>query len=133
MTTNRRETLLAAMRETMQAANARLACLHCGVSGGMALQLADGRLVRACESCLRMDFLIDWARGERVFEVAGADAQERGDQLCRCHMCGVVERCTPEADFYGLEGERLVCERCLPAQIGLSGPLVRQEGPDDHG
>ncbi len=120
MTTNRRETLLAAMRETMQAANARLACLHCGVSGGMALQLADGRLVRACESCLRMDFLIDWARGERVFEVAGADAQER-------------ERCTPEADFYGLEGERLVCERCLPAQIGLSGPLVRQEGPDDHG
>ena len=115
-------------RETMQEANARLACLNCGVSGGLALQLADGRVVRACETCLRMDFLAEWARGERVFEVAGADAQERKLQLCRCHMCGIVERCTPEADFYGYEGERLVCERCVPAKHGLPGPLVRIGG-----
>jgi hypothetical protein len=114
----------ASMAETLGEANARLACLNCGASGGQAFRLADGRVVRACRECLRGDGICEWARGEVVFEVAGADAAERKHQWCRCAMCGVVERCTPSNDFYGQEGEGLVCERCVLKKHKIPGPLI---------
>jgi hypothetical protein len=35
-------------------------------------------------------------------------------RLCRCGVCGTVERCTPRSDFYVRPGETwLRCEGCV--------------------
>jgi hypothetical protein len=46
------------------------------------------------------------------------------NKLCRCGVCGRVERCTPESDFYGAEGAQLICEFCFRAKHGLNAPFL---------
>lgn len=52
--------------ETWASANARRACLVCGVSDAYTIRLPDGRIVRACNECLRTPPWEDWSRGEFI-------------------------------------------------------------------
>jgi len=39
---------------------------------------------------------------------------ERGYKKCLCCVCGCIEICTPENDFYNTEEhDGLLCERCM--------------------
>jgi hypothetical protein len=46
---------------------------------------------------------------------------ERRYRMCRCSVCGIVERCTPRRDFYGTNGKPLVCEDCFAAELRCQG------------
>jgi len=55
-------------RETHAEASARRACLVCGESGARTFKLEDGRVVRACNRCLTIDYVCNWLQGEEVFD-----------------------------------------------------------------
>ena len=40
---------------------------------------------------------------------------DRGYKLCKCCVCGTVEKCTPSFDYYTTQdhGDKLVCESCF--------------------
>lgn len=53
--------------------------------------------------------------GARVF-THGPLVSEMKFQLCRCKGCGVERTCTPDTDFYVVEGDEegpLYCLKCL--------------------
>jgi hypothetical protein len=50
-------------------------------------------------------------------------------QICRCSVCGLVERCTPGNDFYTLGRDTtgpLHCERCFANAIHVA-PATKEE------
>lgn len=49
---------------------------------------------------------------EVVLTHRGTNPTEAQRKLCKCHLCGTVARCTPWFDFYGEEGDPLLCEIC---------------------
>lgn len=46
---------------------------------------------------------------------------QRQFQFCYCDSCGRVARCVPSFDFYGGQGEPLVCETCFSATCRAKG------------
>lgn len=52
--------------------------------------------------------------------------QDRGYKPCVCSACGYIDTCTPDNDFYTLEGASdgpLFCEACFRKEVAkrLSG------------
>lgn len=45
-------------------------------------------------------------------------------EMCQCSNCKVVAQCTPAFDFYGDDGEPLLCEPCMLANAGIKKPLM---------
>jgi len=50
-------------------------------------------------------------------------------QKCRCAKCGFEAECTPACDFYGEDGEPLLCEGCMLASAGLTADSMITVGP----
>lgn len=49
--------------------------------------------------------------------------EDRRNKLCKCCVCGKVERCTVVNDFYDTKdhGDGLVCESCLLGYLAKKG------------
>ncbi len=46
-------------------------------------------------------------------------------QMCRCSVCEIEGQCTPSNDFYGQDGDPLLCERCMLKKAGLADrPMI---------
>jgi hypothetical protein len=54
--------------------------------------------------------------------------------LCRCHVCGITRRVTPQFDFYrDADGDKLYCEKCLlKRHFGKEDPDVVILPGDSH-
>lgn len=50
---------------------------------------------------------------ERPYTVAGPT--DRGYKFCRCSECKEIGLCTPNSDYWGNDGEPLLCEPCFDA------------------
>lgn len=40
---------------------------------------------------------------------------------CKCSTCGTIAECEPNFDFYGKDGEPLVCEDCFKKELKKDG------------
>lgn len=54
-------------------------------------------------------------------DIVDRDGPDRRLQMCRCHVCGIVARCTPRFDFYGKDGAPLRCEGCFRESLAAEG------------
>ena len=52
---------------------------------------------------------------ERPYTHATKKGTDRQNKVCKCHKCGGIERCTPIRDFWGAEGQPLLCDDCRGA------------------
>lgn len=52
--------------------------------------------------------------------------EDRRSKLCECSVCGIVERCTPNNDFYDNTkrwGDKLACSSCLWKNVRNFGDI----------
>jgi hypothetical protein len=49
---------------------------------------------------------------ENPFTHAGKNRQREQGKYCKCRHCGNVEICTPRRDFWGGDGQPLLCDDC---------------------
>lgn len=61
-------------------------------------------------------------------EILADDSADRRRRMCRCFLCGKVERCTPQTDFYTTPqtGNYLVCTTCFVFRKQLDGRPMRR-------
>lgn len=62
--------------------------------------------------------------GDSISIYTHADGSDRRWQNCRCSVCGTIQQCTPDNDFYGDDGEPLICESCFKEQLASDGITV---------
>lgn len=67
----------------------------------------------------RDEIVVVDVESEKVF--ACANDGDRRAKLCRCGVCGVVQRCLPSFDFYGRGADPLTCERCFRDLLNARG------------
>jgi hypothetical protein len=62
-------------------------------------------------------------------EILADDSADRRRRMCRCFTCGIVERCTPERDFYTTPatGRYLVCTTCFRRVTASSNTAYKSE------
>jgi hypothetical protein len=57
-----------------------------------------------------------------------------GYQMCQCHQCGIVARCTPRFDFYAKNvGDPLQCESCFREECAAQGLKLNLLPPVEGG
>ena len=49
----------------------------------------------------------------------GKDTDDRRDRVCRCAECGHQAQSSIVNDFYGEDGEPLLCERCICNEVAI--------------
>ena len=56
-----------------------------------------------------------------IITTGSKDTSERCWKMCKCSKCGTVAECEPNFDFYGGEGELLICENCFKEKLRADG------------
>jgi hypothetical protein len=69
---------------------------------------------------------------ENQFTHAGKNRQREQGKYCKCRRCGNVEVCTPERDFWGGNGQPLLCDfrpRVVMGRAKASVPIKPTPAP----
>lgn len=58
---------------------------------------------------------------DEVITYGSKEASDRCWKKCKCSKCDTVAECEPTFDFYGADGEPLICENCFKEKLAKEG------------
>lgn len=88
-------------------------CSKCGSEN-----ISTERRIDGFNTCLDCGY--KWRNVSQAGHIVLTCHEPRAHKKCMCCVCGEINTCTPEFDFYTTKdhGENLVCETCFHEYLG---------------